>query len=208
MARIRLTLLITLALGATGCCFGGIPGMSTPEPLAVCQHATAIHDAHFADDTPTELARVEGECVMQLTSTRTATPDQYAPIANCVMAVALPPPGDAAAATVAESTLALCNAPSHMVMVASCANTSGVCSEWSGAQWLALGADNTARAADAPSHTFPGCADTLRVGEPCSRAGAFGMCVAPDRVTYYSNIANASLVQSACSFMNGQWVPM
>lgn len=197
-----------LVLLISGCCFGSLPGMSAAEPLAVCQHATSIHDAAFADDTPAELARVESECVTSLLGTQATAADQYATIASCVMAVSLPTPGDTVSGRAAEDTLSLCGAPSHMVMVASCANDVGVCSEWSGPQWLNLGFDNASRAAAAPSNSFPGCATTFRTGQACSLTGVFGRCVAADRTTYYSNAGNAALVQDACSFMNGTWVAM
>lgn len=195
-----------LVLLISGCCFGSLPGMSAPDPFTVCQRASAIHVARYADAPPSEISRVESECVTQLVSSQGAAPDQYATLAACVMAIEVPV--GAPAAEAAETALGGCQVPGQLVTVASCANDVGVCSEWSGQQWFSLGFDNASRAAAAPNNSFPGCATTFRTGQACSLTGVFGRCVAADRTTYYSNASNAALVQDACSFMNGTWVAM
>jgi hypothetical protein len=195
-----------LLLLVSGCCFGSLPGMSAPDPFTVCQRASAIHTARYVDAPSSEITRVESECVTQLVSSQGAAPDDYNTLAQCVMAIDVPV--GAPAAEAAEAALGACQVPGQLVVVASCANDMGVCSEWSGSTWFSLGFDNASRAAAAPSNSFPGCASTFRMGQACSLTGVFGRCVAPDRTTYYSNAGNAALVQDACSFMNGTWVAM
>ncbi|MBN8612692.1 MAG: hypothetical protein J0L92_19005 [Deltaproteobacteria bacterium] len=127
--------------------------MSAPDPFTVCQRASAIHTARYVDAPSSEITRVESECVTQLVSSQGAAPDDYNTLAQCVMAIDVPV--GAPAAEAAEAALGACQVPGQLVVVASCANDMGVCSEWSGSTWFSLGFDNASRAAAAPSNSSP-----------------------------------------------------